>query len=93
MIKATKIRMKQYCMNSMKLEEIKDIKLEGDLSNPGWFSKESVHDYIKFKNGIVNVDKYPTYPKLVAVTTMTDKYVKSTPNEYGFDNLLKLPRE
>lgn len=92
MIKATKIRMKQYSTHSMKLEEIKDIKLEGDLNNPGWFSKESVHDYIKNENGIVNVNIYP-YPKLVAVTTSTDKYVKSTPNKYGFDNLLELPRE
>ncbi len=92
MIKATKIRMKTYCDNSLKLEEIKDIKLEGDLTNPGWFSKESVHDFIKNKNGVVNVNIYP-YPKLIAVTTQTEKYVKSTPNNYGYDNLLELPRE
>lgn len=92
MIKVTKIRMKKYSSNSIKLEEIKDLKLEGDLNNPGWFSKESIHDYIKNNNGVVNVDIYP-YPKLVAVTTTTDRYVKSTPNRYGFDNLLELPRE
>lgn len=92
MIKATKVRMKQYSNNSMKLEEIKDIKLEGDLSNPGWFSKESIHDYIKNEGGVVNVNIYP-YPILIAVTTSTDRYVKSTPNRYGFDNLLELPRE
>lgn len=92
MIKATKIRMNQYSTHSMKLEEIKDIKLEGDLNNPGWFSKESIHDYIKNKNDVVNVNIYP-YPKLIAVTTATDKYVKSTPNKNGFDNLLELPRE
>ncbi|MBO6195395.1 MAG: DUF3892 domain-containing protein [Bacilli bacterium] len=92
MIKVTKIRMKQYSANSMKLEEIKDLKLEGDLNNPGWFSKESIHDYIKNNNGVVNVNIYP-YPKLVAVTTATDRYVRSTPNRYGFDNLLELPRE
>ena len=92
MIKVTKIRMKQYSTNSMKLEEIKDLKLEGNLDNPGWFSKESIHDYIKKNNGVVNVNIYP-YPKLVAVTTATDRYVRSTPNRYGFDNLLELPRE
>lgn len=92
MIKAVKIRMKQYSKDSMRLEEIKDIKLEGDLNNPGWFRKEDVHDYIKNSNGIVNVDIYP-YPKLIAVTTSTDRYVKSTPNKYGYDNLLELPRE
>lgn len=92
MIKATKIRMKTYCDNSLKLEEIKDIKLEGNLENPGWFSKERVHDFIKEKNGEVNVNIYP-YPKLIAVTTQTEKYVKSTPNNYGYDNLLELPRE
>ena len=92
MIKAVKIRMKTYCDNSLKLEEIKDIKLEGDLTNPGWFSKETIHDFIKNNNGIVNVNTYP-YPKLIAVTTSSEKYVKSTPNEYGYDNLLELPRE
>lgn len=92
MIKAVKIRMKQYCNSSMKLEEIKDIKLEGDLTNPGWFSKESIHDFIKNDNGVVNVNIYP-YPKLIAVTMSTERYVKSTPNKYGFDNLLELPRE
>lgn len=92
MIKVTKIRMKQYSTNSMKLEEIKDLKLEGNLDNPGWFSKESIHNYIKNNNGVVNVNIYP-YPKLVAVTTSTDRYVRSTPNRYGFDNLLELPRE
>ena len=84
--------MKTYCNNSLKLEEIKDIKLEGNLENPGWFSKESIHDFIKEKNGEVNVNIYP-YPKLIAVTTQTEKYVKSTPNNYGYDNLLELPRE
>ena len=84
--------MKQYSKDSMNLEEIKDIKLEGDLNNPGWFRKEDVHDYIKNNNGIVNVNIYP-YPKLIAVTTSTDRYVKSTPNKYGYDNLLELPRE
>lgn len=92
MIRATKIRMKTYCNNSLKLEEIKDIKLEGNIENPGWFSKESIHDFIKEKNGEVNVNIYP-YPKLIAVTTQTEKYVKSTPNNYGYDNLLELPRE
>lgn len=92
MIRTTKIRMKTYCNNSLKLEEIKDIKLEGNLENPGWFSKESIHDFIKEKNGEVNVNIYP-YPKLIAVTTQTEKYVKSTPNNYGYDNLLELPRE
>lgn len=84
--------MKTYCNNSLKLEEIKDIKLEGNIENPGWFSKESIHDFIKEKNGEVNVNIYP-YPKLIAVTTQTEKYVKSTPNNYGYDNLLELPRE
>ena len=92
MIKVTKIRMKQYSGNSMRLEEIKDLKLEGDLNNPGWFSKENIHNYIKNNNGVVNVNIYP-YPKLVSVTTATDRYVRSTPNRFGFDNLLELPRE
>ena len=92
MIKAVKIRMKTNCYNSKKLEEIDSIKLEGSLNNPGWFKKETIHDFIKYENGEIYVNIYP-YPKLIAVTTQTEKYVKSTPNKYGYDNLLELPRE
>ena len=92
MIKATMIRMKTNCYNSNILEEIKDIKIEGDISNPGWFSKEIVHDFIKNQNATVKVNIYP-YPVLVPVKTSTDKYVRSTPNKYGYDNLLELPRD
>lgn len=92
MIKAVKIRMKSNCYNSQKLEEIYSIKLEGSLNNPGWFKKEALYDYIKNDNGIIYVNIYP-YPRLIAVSTQTEKYVKSTPNKYGYDNLLELPRE
>lgn len=92
MIKVVKIRMKDYCKGSLHLKEIKELKLEGDMTNPGWFSKESIHDYVKNNKGIINVNIYP-YPKLIAVTTQNERYVKSTPNKYGFDNLFELPRE
>ena len=92
MIKATRIKMKTNCYDSQKLEEIDSIMLEGNLDNPGWFKKEVIHDYIKNDNGIINVNIYP-YPTLIAVRTQTERYVKSIPNAYGFDNLLELPRE
>ena len=92
MIKATMIRMKKYCNSSNILEEIKDIKIEGDINNPGWFSKETIHDFIKNQNATIKVNIYP-YPDLVPVKTKTDKYVRSTPNRYGYDNLLELPRD
>lgn len=92
MIKATKIKMKSNCLNKNSLLEIDSIKLEGDLTNPGWFKKEKVHDYIKNNNGVVTVNIYP-YPKLVPVSTATEKYVKSTPNANTYDNLLSLQRE
>lgn len=82
--------MKTNCLNSQKLEEIDSIMLEGNFN--GWFKKEVVHDYIKNSHGVITVNIYP-YPTLVPVTTYTERYVKSTPNAYGFDNLLELPRE
>lgn len=90
MTKAIRIKMKTNCFNSQNLEEIDCIMLEGDFN--GWFKKEVIYDYIKNSNGVITVNIYP-YPTLVAVTTQTERYVKSKPNAFGFDNLLQLPRE
>ena len=39
------------------------------------------------------VNIYP-YPKLVKqLSSNNEKFVKSVPDRYGFDNLLNLPRE
>ena len=46
MIYATKIRMRPGCGNSWQLTEIDSIYLEG-LNKPGFYTKESIHDYLK----------------------------------------------
>ena len=92
MIYATKIKMRVGCHNSQNLTEIDSIYLEG-LDKPGFYTKESIHDYLKLYPGTINVLLKP-YPDVIpAVSVYHEKYVKSEPNEYGNDNLLCLPRE
>ena len=92
MIYATKIRMRAGCRNSHSLTEIDSIYLEG-LDKPGFYTKESIHDYLKVYPGSIKVLLRP-YPDVIpAVSIYREKYVKSEPNEYGNDNLLCLPRE
>lgn len=86
---ATRIKMKPNCYASQKLEEIDSIFLTGDFN--GWFKKEAIHDYIKKYNGIIRVNIYPK-PRLIAVTTPKERYVRSEANTSYFDNLLELPR-
>lgn len=92
MLKAIKIKMKKDCYNSKNIQEIKDIQLDNGISKPSWFSKESIHDNIKYNGTTIIVNIYP-YPKLIPVTFQNEKYVKSYPNGYENDNLLMLPRE
>lgn len=92
MIYATKIKMRAGCRNSQNLTEIDSIYLEG-LDKPGFYTKESIHDYLKVSPGTIKVLLRP-YPDVIpAVSIYREKYVKSEPNEYGNDNLLCLPRE
>lgn len=90
MSKAIRIKMKRNCYYSQKLEEIDSILLEGEFN--GWLKKETIHDYIKNTNAMIKVNIAP-YPTLVAVTTPTERYVRSKSNDQGYDNLLELPRE
>ena len=91
MIYATKIRMKPGCGYSWQLTEIDSIYLEG-LSQPGLYTKESIHDYLKMYPGTIKVKRNP-FPDLIpAVSVYRENYVKSEPNAYGDDNLLCLPR-
>lgn len=90
-MKATKIKMKQGCYYSQKLEEIDSIWIEG-CTNPGLYKKAEVHDHLKEYPGTIRVNIYP-YPNLVPATSARgEKYVRSTPNGYQHDNLLDLPR-
>lgn len=93
-MKAIKIKMKPGCGTSNNLLEIDSIYLEG-CSNPGFFKKAILHDYLKDNPGIIQVNIYP-YPNVIPATgpyPNYEKYVKSTPNNNTNDNLLSLPRE
>lgn len=89
MFYAIKIKMKPYCRYSQNLTEIDSIYLE----DSGWYEKEVIHNFLKDNPGEVAVKIWP-YPEVVpAVSYKGERYVKSTPNKYGHDNLLALPRE
>lgn len=90
---ATKIKMKTGCGASNNLLEIDSIYLTGIGVIQGYYKKEYIYNEIKNNNANIKVDIWP-YPSLQAVLSINwEKYVRSTPNQYGFDNLLNLPRE
>lgn len=90
-MKATKIKMKTGCYYSNKTTEIDEIYIEG-CSNPGFFTKASIYDFLKKNPGAIQVNIYP-YPNLIpALSSNYEKYVRSEPNDTPNDNLLKLPR-
>lgn len=91
-MKATKIKMKSGCRYSNNLTEIDEIFIQG-CTNPGYFPKEVIHHYVKENPGSIQVDIWP-YPDVIdAVSNRGEEYVRSSPNAYGHDNLLSLPRE
>ena len=91
-MKAIKIKMKYGCRYSDNLTEIDEIYISG-CSNPGYFKKEVLHDFVKKNPGSIQVNIWP-YPDVIdAISVRGEKYVRSSPNAYGHDNLLSLPRE
>ena len=91
MIYATKVRMQPGCGNSYYLMEIDSIYLSGDNIS-GLYTKESIHQYLTVYPGTIKVG-IPPYPSVIPATSPRgEMYVKSEPNEYGFDNLLSLPQ-
>lgn len=92
MMYAKKIKMQQGCNRSQNLLEIDSIYLEG-CNNPGFFKKEVLHDYLIKHPNSMQVAIFP-YPNIIpAISSLNEKYVKSTPNQTQHDNLLSLPRE
>lgn len=92
MFYAIKIRMRPGSRYSQSLTEIDSIYLDG-LQSPGFYPKESIHEFLQNNPGTIKVGIHP-YPTVVpAVSIYGEKYVKSTPNHTGHDNLLSLPRE
>ena len=92
MIYATKIRMRPGSRHSQSLTEIDSIYLSG-FQSPAFYPKESIHVFLLNNPGAIRVG-IPPYPTVIsAVSCDGEKYVKSTPNYTGHDNLLSLPRE
>lgn len=89
-MKATKIKMKQYCFYSNDLTEIDEIYI---IDYQSYYKKEVLHDYVQKNPNSIQVNILP-YPSLIpAVSKRGEKYVRSTPNDFTNDNLLRLPRE
>lgn len=92
MMYVTKIKMKTGCSSSNNLIEIDELYITG-CTNPGYFKKAVIHDHVKKNPGSIKVNIQP-YPNVVeAVSVNGEKYVRSSPNAYGHDNLMSLPRE
>lgn len=90
-MKATKIKMKNGSNNSDSLQEIDSVYLTG-LAEEGFYKKEVLYDHLKTTPGSIQVNIAP-YPNLIPQLSSNDeKYVKSSPNSTGKDNLLSLPR-
>ncbi|MEF9880463.1 MAG: DUF3892 domain-containing protein [Clostridia bacterium] len=88
---ATKLKMRQGCRNSQDLLEIDAVFIEG-CASPGFYKKESLHDYLKENPNSIQV-KIPPYPYVIPATSAYgEKYVRSAPNASTHDNLLDLPR-
>ena len=92
MMYVTKIKMKPGCAYSNKLIEIDELYITG-CTNPGYFKKTVIHDYVKKNPGAIQVNLWPHPDVEDAVSQNGEKYVRSSPNAYGHDNLLSLPRE
>ena len=88
MLYAEKIKMKKGKEKSYDLLEIDEIY----VSIYGWKPKSFYYDYLNKYPYSIAVNIYP-YPKLIKQLSINkEKYVKSEPDKYGYDNLLKLPR-
>lgn len=85
---AEKIKMIKGKEKSYELLEIDEIYVTGI----GWKKKSYYYDYLGEYPSSITVNIYP-YPKLVRQLSKNgEKYVKSEPNNNGYDNLLNLPR-
>ena len=93
MMYATKLKMQQGCRHSQNLLEIDSIYLDKGCSNPGFYKKAVLYDFLKENPGTIAVGIYPCPKVIPAISPNGEKYVKSSPNDYTHDNLLDLPRE
>lgn len=85
---AEKIKMMRGKEKSNELMEIDEIYVTGI----GWKAKAYYYDYLTMYPNSIAVNIFP-YPKLIKqLSSNNEKFVKSEPDKYGYDNLLNLPR-
>lgn len=88
---ATMLKMQQGCNTSQSLLEIDEIYIEG-CTNPGFFKKAILHDFLEKNPGSIQVKIRPFPDVIPAISSRNEKYVRSSPNNSTHDNLLDLPR-
>jgi len=91
MMYATKIRMCAGCNNSNRCQDIDSIYIAG-ANEERFYLKSAVYDAVKESPGCIKVNIYPNPNLIPAVSSKSEKYVRSEPNDTPNDNLLKLPR-
>lgn len=92
MMYARKIKLIHGKQTTNNLLEIDEIYVDG-CDNPGFFKKAALHDYLTDHPDTISVAISP-YPKLKPMISINrEKYVRSEPDAYQKDNLLKLPVE
>ena len=57
MMYVKKIKMKPGCYNSNNLVEIDELYISG-CTNPGFFKKAVIHDFVKENPGSIKVDRW-----------------------------------
>lgn len=90
-MKITGIKMKNGCEHSNTLTEIDKLLIE-DNNGSKFYSKESVHNYLKENPGSIYVNISPYPDAQPATSSYGEKYVRSEANNYLYDNILMLPR-
>lgn len=91
-MRATKIKMKPGCQDSSNLLEIEQIYITC-CPREGYYYKEDIYDALVRLPGCIQVNIYP-FPDLIPeISKNGEKYVRSAPNNFTQDNLLRLPRE
>lgn len=72
-MKATKIKMKPGCASSTKTTEIDQIYIEG-CTNPGYYKKADIYDYLKAQPNSIYVNISP-YPSLIPALSSNNESV------------------
>ena len=92
MMFATRIHMNSGCEDSNDLLDIHSVYVIGDIEEK-YYTKEELHDYLKKHHNSIKADIFP-YAFIVPMDGPGgEKYLRSTPNDAGYDTLMELPRE